>query len=571
MAGNELIEYGELLNKLKEKIKTAQQKAMLAVNNELLSVYWEIGNAILDQQHQEGWGAKVIDRLAADLSAEFPEIKGFSLRNIKYMRAFAEAYPHFLHHVANTELPENKPNEFMQAPLAQINNPANSTIVHDALAQLKTTEKDNLTFLQVPLAKISWYHHITLLDKVKDSATRYFYIQKTVDNGWSRNTLVHQIESGLHKTQGALVNNFSNTMPAYQSELTTQMFKDPYNFDFIMLGEQAKERDLENALMTHVTKVLLELGAGFAFMGRQKRFEAGGREFFIDLLFYHTKLRRHIIIELKIGEFEPEYVSKMNLYLGLADDQLKGEYDEPAIGLILCKTNNKIVAEYSLRDTSKPIGIAEYKIAERLPDNIKGELPSIEEIEQRVDEEIKEAQSPIDERLQALKNKIKNLKTDEIQTPATFELLSKLYQTGLRVLFMELMHTLKVFDEYFYSISFHWDCSTKNFNALEDVDEFWKMEENLQQIFEFKFQMRLDGFRKAGTERCGTTRALIFRIDTYFYSFSFVNYNNQQPFLKKLYHQPLTVDDRQQITGVIMSEVMDDIERFLERINEAKI
>ena len=345
-----------------------------------------------------------------------------------------------------------------------------------------------------------------------------------------------------------------------------------------MLGEQAKERDLEDALMTHVTKVLLELGAGFAFMGRQKRFDAGGREFFIDLLFYHTKLRRHIIIELKIGEFEPEYVSKMNLYLGLADDQLKGEHDEPAIGLILCKTNNKIVAEYALRDTSKPIGIAEYKIAERLPDNIKGELPSIEEIEQRVDEEIKEArpvpplrESPVDERLQAIKNKIKNIKTDEIQTPATFAILSQLYQIGLRVLFIELMNKVKVFDEDFYSKSFHWHCPNKHFTNLEQVDEFWKVEENLKQIFDFSFQIRLDDFKKAGTEHCNASHTLTFRIDTYHYSFTLVNYNNEQPFLKKLYHQPLTTTDRQQIADMMMTATMDDIERFLERIKEGNV
>ena len=338
MAGKELLQYGELLHKLKEKIKSAQQRAILAVNNELLSVYWEIGNSIAEQEKLVGWGGKTVDKLAADLKAEFPEMKGLSPRNLRYMRDFYLAYPSFLQQLAaKTELPENKQN----------------------------------AILQQAAAKLPWGHHLVLLTRLKTTDEREFYIHKAVENGWSRSILEHQIESGLHKTQGALVSNFKNTMPAYQSELTSQVFKDPYNFDFIMLGDQAKERDLEDALMAHVTKFLLELGAGFAFMGRQKRFDAGGREFFIDLLFYHTKLRRHIIIELKIGEFEPEYVSKMNLYLGLADDQLKGEYDEPAIGLILCKTNNKIVAEYALRDTSKPIGIAEYKIAERLPENIK--------------------------------------------------------------------------------------------------------------------------------------------------------------------------------------------------------
>ncbi|MBN8701869.1 MAG: DUF1016 family protein [Bacteroidetes bacterium] len=544
MASKELIQYGELLQKLKEKIKTAQQKAILAVNNELLSVYWEIGNAIAEQEQQAGWGGKIIDKLATDLKAEFSEMKGLSPRNLRYMRDFSLAYPAFV----------QQPAAILQAPLAK----------------LETTENKQDILLQAALAKLSWYHHITLLDKVKDTTTRNFYIQKTVENGWSRNTMVHQIEGGLHKTQGALVNNFSSTLPAYQSELTQQVFKDPYNFDFIMLGEKAKERDLEDALMTHVTKVLLELGAGFAFMGRQKRFDAGGREFFVDLLFYHTKLRRHIIIELKIGEFEPEYVSKMNLYLGLADDQLKGEHDEPAIGLILCKTNNKIVAEYALRDTSKPIGIAEYKIAKRLPENIQGELPSIEEIEQRVDEEIKEAQSPVDLRLQAIKEKIKSIKTDEIQTPATFEILSQLYKNGLRVLYTEIINKVKVFEEDFYSKSFHWHCSHNNFSNLDDVDRFWKQEENLKNIFEFSFQVRLDGFKKAGTEYGNFSHTLSFKIDKYHYSFVLVNYNNQQPFLKKLYHQALTGNDRNKITDVITNEIINDIEQILERVKESK-
>jgi len=353
MSSDIAINYMVVLQNLKEKIRQARLRAVLSVNKELLFIYWEIGNTILLQQQQEGWGTKVIDRLASDLRVEFPEMKGFSQRNIKYMRAFAEAFPDF---------------------------------VQQAAAQAINTENQRLIIVQQAAAQLPWGHHQLLLDKLKTKSERDFYIQKTIENGWSRNILAHQIESGLYKTQGTLINNFSTTLPPYQSELTQQVFKNPYNFDFIMLGEQAKERDLEDALMTHVTKVLLELGAGFAFMGRQKRFEAGGREFFIDLLFYHAKLRRHIIIELKIGEFEPEYISKMNLYLGLADDQLKGEHDEPAIGLILCKTNNKIVAEYALRDTSKPIGIAEYKIAKRLPNDIRGKLPTIEEIENALGE-----------------------------------------------------------------------------------------------------------------------------------------------------------------------------------------
>ncbi|HSH64802.1 MAG TPA: PDDEXK nuclease domain-containing protein, partial [Bacteroidia bacterium] len=489
--------------------------------------------------NESGWGSKIIDRLAADLKFEFPSMKGLSPRNLRYMRNFALAYPQFV---------------ILQKPAA------------------KTQDADNQTvaILQQAAAKLPWGHHQLLLDKVKNIEERSFYILKCAENGWSRNVMLHQIESGLYNRQGALTNNFNETLPASQSELTQQLFKDPYNLDFIMLSEEAKEKDLEDALITHVTKLLLELGDGFAFMGRQKRLEAGGKEFFVDLLLYHTKLRRYVIIELKIGEFEPEFVSKMNVYLGLADDQLKGEFDQPSIGLILCKTKNKIVAEYALRDTSKPIGIAEYKIRQMLPEDIKGELPSIEEIESKLDEEIREMKNPIDKRLQFIKEKIKNIKTDEIQTPATFNILSEIYQTGLRLLFLELMEKVKVFEEDFYSKSFHWHCDNNNFKNLTEVDDFWKVEENLKQIANFSFQIRLNGFKKAGTEHCNSSHTLSFKMDTYHFSFTLLNYNNQQPFLKKMYHQPLTENDRQLISDRIMTAIMDDIEQFLVKINEGE-
>ena len=365
--------YIHLLGALKEKIKNARQRASISVNCEQLIIYWEIGKGILEQKEILGWGSNVIKQLSKDLIKEFPDMKGFSSRNLVYMQTFASSYANLV-----VFQPENAKDLITQVKPAQKEISLPNVITQASPAQL--AKVFNIAYL----ANLSWYHHTTILDKIKEPEIRAFYIQKTVENGWSRDVMVHQIESKLHQRQGTLTNNFKNTMPAYESELTQQLFKDPYNLDFIMLGEKAKERDLEEALLNHITNFLLELGEGFAFMGRQKKFEIGGREFFIDLLFYHTKTHRHIIVELKIGDFEPEFVSKMNLYLGLVDDYLKGEHDEPSIGLILCKTNNKIVAEYALRDTSKPIGISEYKISEMLDETIKGNLPSIEEIEQKL-------------------------------------------------------------------------------------------------------------------------------------------------------------------------------------------
>jgi predicted nuclease of restriction endonuclease-like (RecB) superfamily len=376
--------YLDVFNDLKERIRRARLKASNAVNTQLLQLYWEIGQTILNEEKLAGWGAKIVDKLAKDLKLEFSDMKGLSARNLRYMRDFANTYPSF--------------------PMLQA-----------GLAEFQSVDNKEGAILQVSLAKLSWYHHITLLDKVKESDIRIFYIRMAIENGWSRDIMVNQIERGLHKRQGALTHNFTATIPEYESELAQQLFKDPYKFEFLGLGEEAKEKDLEQALINQIEKVLLELGEGFALYGRQYKLTAGGKEYFIDLLFYHTKLRRYVVIELKIGEFLPEYVGKMNLYLGLTDDKLKDKYDEATIGLILCKTKNKIVAEYALRDTSKPIGIAEYRIAELLPEDIKGELPSIEEIEAKLDQKIElnikqeEEKVKEDDKLRFIKEKLNTL------------------------------------------------------------------------------------------------------------------------------------------------------------------
>jgi len=323
--------YAELLESLKMHIRQAQVRAALSVNRELVLLYWHIGREILQRQQREGWGAKVINRLALDLGREFPEMKGFSPRNLKYMRAFAEAWP-------------------------------DETIVQEALAQ------------------ITWYHNITLLEKVKDPAERLWYVQQTVEHGWSRNMLVHQIESKLYERQGKAITNFECTMPAPQSDLARSLLKDPYVFEFLSLGPEAQERDLERALLNHLRDFLLELGKGFAFVGSQYRLDVGGEEFYIDLLFYQLRLRCFVVIDLKIGEFKPEYAGKMNFYLSAVDDLLCHPEDRPSIGLILCKSQNRLVAEYAVRDLNKPMGVATYRVTEALPADLQENLPSIEEL-----------------------------------------------------------------------------------------------------------------------------------------------------------------------------------------------
>jgi predicted nuclease of restriction endonuclease-like (RecB) superfamily len=337
-------DYAEFLQVLKTRIQQAQIRAALSVNRELVVLYWHIGREILQKQQAQGWGAKVIDRLAKDLRREFPDMKGFSRTNLLYMRAFAEAY-------------QDEP------------------------------------FVQQLAGQIPWFHHCVLLDKVKDPTEREWYIRQTFENGWSRNVLVHQIQTGLFERQGKAVTNFTLTLPPPQSDLAQQLLKDPYNFDFLSLGKEFHERDVERSLLVNIRDFLLELGVGFAFVGSQYHLEVGGEDFYLDLLFYHLKLRCYVVIDLKIGKFTPEDSGKMNFYLAVVDNLLRHEQDAPSIGLILCRTQNRLISEYALRDMKKPIGISAYELTRSLPDELKGSLPTIEEIEAELSgriEEVKE-------------------------------------------------------------------------------------------------------------------------------------------------------------------------------------
>jgi predicted nuclease of restriction endonuclease-like (RecB) superfamily len=327
--------YADWLAVLKTAIHNAQQRATLAVNKELVLLYWRIGSDILARQTAQGWGAKVIERLAHDLQTAFPGMKGFSPRNLKYMRAFAEAWP-------------------------------------------------DLEFVQAVLAQLPWYHQIALLDKLDATEERSWYAKKAIEHNWSRNVLVMQIETRLHARQGHAVTNFEQRLPKPDSDLARESIKDPYRFDFLGLTNEAQERAIEGALVQHVTQFLLELGAGFAFVGRQVLLQVGEEEFFIDLLFYHLKLRCYVVIELKADKFKPEHLGQLGFYMTAVDKQIKAEHDSATIGLLLCKSKDKIVAEYALGDKTQPMGIAEYKLIESLPDPLKTNLPSIEQIEREL-------------------------------------------------------------------------------------------------------------------------------------------------------------------------------------------
>ena len=330
-------EYFETIESIKNEIKSAQYKAAVSVNRELIMLYYNIGKVI---NAYKTWGSKFIDNLAADIKLSFPNTTGYSARNLKYMAKFAATYP-------------------------------------------------DIEFVQTVSAQITWSHNVALLDKVKDDNIRVWYMQKTIENGWSHSVLIHQIESGLYERQAIAekISNFENRLASPQSELAVQTMKDPYIFDFIPFKEDMVERDIEQALVKDITKLLLELGTGFAFLGNQYHLNVGGDDFYVDLLFYNLNLRCYIVIELKTGEFKPEYAGQLNFYLSAVDGMLKKDDDNSSIGLLLCKSKNALVAEYALKDMSKPIGVSEYKITNSLPEGLSRQLPSVEDIQKRIKSE----------------------------------------------------------------------------------------------------------------------------------------------------------------------------------------
>lgn len=323
--------YLPFLEELKNKIEQAQLKAVLSVNSQMIQLYWSLGTRILQEQAKHNWGAKIIDKLAKDLQMTLPNTRGLSARNLKYMRAFAEAYTDF---------------EFVQRCVAQI----------------------------------SWRHNIAILTKLKDFSLREWYAQKAIENGWSKDVMVHQIEGNLHKNIGNLPNNFKTQLPIEQAELVQHLLKDEYLFDFIAQDKKLLERELENELVQNITKFLLELGKGFAFVGRQYRLEVGGQDFYIDMLFYHFKIKCFVVVELKVDEFKPEFAGKLNFYLSAVDDLVRQKEDNPTIGLLLCKYKNNLVVEFALRDVNKPMGVASYQLTKQIPESLKENLPTEEEL-----------------------------------------------------------------------------------------------------------------------------------------------------------------------------------------------
>jgi len=329
-------DYKTFLKEIKSRITSSQIKAAIAVNEELLRLYWDLAQMILVKQEASSWGDGLLAQIGADLKSEFPDMKGFSLTNLKYMKQW------YIFWTTQTSISQQVVDQ---------------------------------------LFKIPWGHHIAIMTKIKNSEEAIFYLQKTVEHSYSRSVLIHQIENKLYGREGKAITNFSMTLPAPNSDLAHQTLKDPYIFDFLNMREDYDERELESSLVAHVTKFLLEFGAGFSYIGRQYKLDIADEEFFIDLLFYHVRLHCYVVVELKTGKFKPEYAGKLSFYVSAVDGILKSEYDNPTIGILICKSKNDTVVEYALRDINKPIGVSEYALTKSLPNEFKSSLPTIEEIE----------------------------------------------------------------------------------------------------------------------------------------------------------------------------------------------
>lgn len=364
--GNTLLPtgYNQWRKDIENLIDTAKLKTAISVNMGTLSLYWNIGKSILQKQEQEGWGKQVIEQLSKDLISRYPDDRGYSIRNLRYMKRFASEYPDF---------------PILQVPLAELKK---LPILQATLAELENEGKE---YVQIPLAQISWYHHISLLSKVKDEAQRAYYITETAQNGWSRDVMLLQIGNGYIHAKGHTINNFEQTLPPLQSDLARYIFKDPYNFSFIGTVALQNELDIEKSLTSKITDFLLEMGRGFAYIGRQYHISVDGDDYYIDLLMYHLKLHCYVVVELKAVEFKPEFVSKLNFYISAVDDIVKSPEDKPTIGLLLCRTKSNKKAEFSLRGITQPMGIAQYE-TEKLFADVASALPQIEEIEEKLKE-----------------------------------------------------------------------------------------------------------------------------------------------------------------------------------------
>ncbi len=528
-------QYKNWLADIKQRIKQAQIKAAVKVNAELINVYWQLGKEIIEKQETANWGDALIEQLSKDLCSEFPYMKGFSKTNLFYIRRWYLFYKEGFE-----KLPQ------LVAQLANNNQLLSST---EILPQL--------------VAQIPWGHNREIITKCTDAHEALFYLQKTVQNNWSRVVLLMQIESKLYHREGKAINNFALTLPQPQADLAIETLKNPYNFDFITIGEAAQERDLEIALATQMQKFLLELGQGFAFMGRQYNINVGGDDFRIDLLFYHTKLRCHIVVELKVTEFEPEFAGKLNFYLNAIDAQIKHPDDQPTIGILLCKTPNKVVVEYALKNMSQPLGVAEYQLTHAIPEELRGELPTIEELEVELEKEVETLSTPVNKKIKLMNDLLSTLNEEEVQEKLTLKITKKIFSESILSLDKIFLTKMEAIQKNFAKVKIYYQVSSSGYPKIEEAI---KLLNNNHNIYQLGLSYYFEGFKKAGINAFNQSTNISFELRDYYYEIK--SNNNQPAILKKLYHQFPTTEELNDLADAMVEDVVDKVNSELERMKK---
>lgn len=535
-------EYAQWLAALKEKIRNSQVKAALKINDELLALYWELGKAITEKQKQSSWGDKIITQLSGDLCSEFPEIKGFSATNLKYIRKWFQFYTSIgqqaVDQLHKSAMEEN--HEIGQQPVDPIN---------------------QLSIGQYPtvLSLVPWGHHIQIFTKAASIEEALFYVQQTATNSWSRNVLAHQMNSGLYQRKGKALTNFAYTLPKPQSDLAHELLKNPYNLDFLSLSPESSERDLEQALITNMKKFLLELGTGFSFMGQQYYLKVGEHDYYIDLLFYHTRLHCYVVVELKITEFKPEFAGKLEFYQTAIDEQLKMQEDASTIGLLLCRTVDKVVVEYSLRHKTKPMGVAEYQHA--LPEELKAELPTEEVLEAQLRVDVIVPSTPLQAKIAQLKNRIAQSSQEEVQKERDKDDIRYFFNELMPQLEQEIESNLQSITPEFTKVEFGRRINGTVGPYFISIDlEAQMQSENITQL---GLSLRMEGFKKGGISTFGIWKDLLIELHQFKYS---IGIEPHKSWLEKLYHQKWTKKDIQELANRWCDEVVDEITEKLERI-----
>ncbi len=523
--------YPQLLSFLKGKVRAAKQRAILSVNKELISIYWLIGKTIEEQQKSEGWGSKVIDQLSKDLSSEFPDMKGFSPRNLLYMRQFAEAY----------------------------------TITQPLAANLQLNDFQVIEFTQPLVAQISWTNHTVILNKCKLPEERLFYISKTAEHGWSKNILSHQIASQLYKRQGQSISNFSETLPAKRSVEVSSVFKNPYIFEFLDIREDMQERDLELGLIDHLKKFMLELGKGFAFVGNQYNIKVESDDYYLDLLFFNIPLNCYVVFELKIGDFKPEYAGKLNFYINAVDAKMKLPHHQSTIGVLLCKTPNKTEIKYSLKNIAAPIGVSDFLLHNQLPSFMQEELPSDEIINSTLDEEWTKQFPQSEQKLQALKEKLQQLSIKPLVETVNESNTQRLFLDLVLPMFEMIAKKLRAeFEEEFETIQLMIWTGSKGFYEA-DLEELKSFIEKLHYgIDNVRIDVRLNVFRPAGKNAFDVHSELevLFCRNQYVVRNNF----NRETYLEKLYSEFPSQEEQLHTIDAFISDIVTDIDKKVSEV-----